>query len=125
MTVAEVWGRVQGSDVLPLSHNGDDWLFPAPPGMSGTLICEFWAEDDAGNVGYRAAILTIAKGSIKCWRWLSTGTECTMLAFRVTAALRETDRPSCALTRCRSDATACSARPECVMLPHACPMVVV
>lgn len=80
MTVAEVWGRVQGSDVLPLSHDGDDWLFPAPPGMSGTLICEFWAEDDAGNVGYRAAIITLDRGVIKCWRWLDIGCECIMRA---------------------------------------------
>lgn len=125
MTVTEVWGRLDGLDVLPLTHSGDTWAFPLPDGAAGQLICEFWAEDDAGNVGYRAAILTIAEGSIKCWRWLSTGTECTMLAFRATATLRETDRPSCALTWRRSDATATSGRPECVMLPHACPMVVV
>ena len=123
MTVAEVWGRVQGSDVLPLSHDGDDWLFPAPPGMSGTLICEFWAEDEAGNVGYRAALITVAGGAIKCWRWLDSGCDCIMLARRP---------PVVSMTIARIEASMMgrdvlavqleTSRPACVVRAHVCPL---
>lgn len=122
MTVAEVWGRVQGSDVLPLSHDGDDWLFPAPPGMSGTLICEFWAEDDAGNVGYRAAIITLDRGSIKCWRWLTTGCDCIMLASGHPTATMTIPKPETTMCRSCADAVDITARPTCVLRPHVCPL---
>ena len=121
MTVAEVWGRVQGSDVLPLSHDGDDWLFPAPPGMSGTLICEFWAEDDAGNVGYRAAIITLDRGVIKCWRWLDIGCECIMRAQNRPVA-EMTGRAVSSMTLMRVSIEDVTARPVCDLRPHVCPL---
>ena len=43
---------------------------------------EFWAEDDYGNVGYNAAILTVVDGAIKCIRVLSERYHSLMLADR-------------------------------------------
>lgn len=122
MTVADVWGRVQGQDALPLSHDGDDWFFPAPPGISGTLVCEFWAEDEAGNIGYRAALITLHKGAIKCWRWLDAGCSCIMLAtIRPVASVIE-GRPEPRMTLPSLEVTDLTCRPECIMHPHVCYM---
>lgn len=121
MTVAEVWGRVQGRDVLPLTHDGDDWCFPIPEGLTGQLVCEFWAEDEAGNVGYRAALLTVAGGAIKCWRWLDSGCDCIMLASRRPAVTIVADRTEASMRCDRPVMADASSRPSCILRPHICP----
>lgn len=121
MAVADVWGRVQGRDALPLSRDGDDWFFPMPSGASGTLVAEFWAEDEAGNVGYRAALITLDKGAIKCWRWLDDGCTCIMMAVRPIAEMTER-RVYASLTIGRPVVGSDSSRPSCILRPHICPM---
>lgn len=123
MTVADVWGRVQGQDALPLSHSGDEWLFPTPPGMSGQLLAEFWAEDEAGNVGYRAAAITLDKGAIKCWRWLDSGADCTMRgSIRPTLTPCE-GRPVSSMDAVAAVMTDTTVRIACTMRPHVCPAI--
>lgn len=76
-----VWGIINGHQTLPFSHLGDQWYFE-PPAEDGTFVCEFWAEDDYGNVGYNAAILTVVKGAIKCIRIISERYHSLFLARR-------------------------------------------
>lgn len=121
MTVTDMWGRVQGTDVLPLTHDGDDWCFPMPAGASGTLVCEFWAEDEYGNIGYRAALITLDKGSIKCWRWLTSGCDCIMRAQNRPVA-EMTDRAAFSMTLMRVSIEDVTARPVCDLRPHVCPL---
>ena len=116
MTVAEVWGRVQGQEVRAFAHDGDDWFFPAPPGMSGTLVCEFWASDEAGNVGYRAALIVLDKGAIKCWRWLDIGCDCIMRAQNRPVA-EMLGRADSSMTLVRASAEDITARPSCWRAP--------
>ena len=78
MTVTEVWGRVQGQDSSLISQAGDLWIFTVPPWVTNPVIAEFWAKDEAGNIGYRSAILTIENGTIKCIRWMHTDGICLM-----------------------------------------------
>lgn len=121
MVVMEVWGMVQGGDVLPIARDGDDWFFPTPPGMlSGTLICEFWAEDEAGNIGYRAALITMREGAIKCWHWLDSGCDCIMLAVRRPISTMQ-DRPKTVMDAVRVRACDIIERPSCTLRPHICP----
>lgn len=121
MTVEEMWGRVQGNDVLPLSRDGDEWFFPTPSGMSGTLVCEFWAEDDAGNIGYRAALITLDKGAIKCWRWLDMGCECILRAWRHPVAEMEDGRPTAEMDAVRAVTLLTTELPSCTLRPFVCP----
>lgn len=79
--IIRVWGLINGYQALSLFQQGDKWYFK-PPVESGTYICEFWAEDDFGNIGYNAAILTVVDGSIKCIRVLSERYHSLMLADR-------------------------------------------
>ena len=79
--IIRVWGLINGYQALNLFQQGDKWYFQ-PPVESGTYICEFWAEDDYGNVGYNAAILTVVDGAIKCIRVLSERYHSLMLADR-------------------------------------------
>lgn len=123
MTVADVWGRVQGQDALPLSHADDEWLFPTPPGMSGRLLAEFWASDEAGNVGYRAAVITLDKGAIKCWRWLDTGADCIMRASSKPALSLIESRPTSSMTVARAVMSDLTTRAECIMRLHVCPAI--
>lgn len=122
MTVTEVWGRVQGMDVLPLAHDGDDWCFPTPPGMTGSLICEFWAEDEAGNIGYRAAVITLDRGAIKCWRWLDAGCECIMLSQSRPVVEMSSERAVSSMLMSRVSAEDMTMRPLCDLRPHVCPL---
>lgn len=122
MSVTEMWGRVQGMDVLPLIHDSDDWFFPLPEGMSGTLVCEFWVQDEAGNVGYRSAMIALSKGAIKCWRWLDSGCTCTLLATVRPVVSASIDRPDASMRIRKADAVDVTVRPICELRPHVCPM---
>lgn len=102
MTVAHVWGRIQAQAVLPIAHEGNVWMFQVPRSAVGRVAAEFWVEDEAGNIGYRAAILQIAHGTIKCIEWLETAD---LISIPV-------DRPTVADV---------STRPGCSELPHICP----
>lgn len=116
-----MWGRVDGKDSLPFLRNGDDFYFDVPDGFIGDLFCEFWVRDEAGNIGYRAAILTISLGGRKCIRWLYTGGECIMHAIRRPVSESVGTRPSCMMhERARSEMVV-SPRPLCDMQPIVCP----
>lgn len=121
MTVTDVWGRIQGQDLLPRIHDGDEWFFEFPD-LSGQLVCEFWAQDEAGNVGYRAAILTIARGSIKCWRWMDSGCECILHPIPRPSVDTSADRPEMVMSGNTSTLLCITVRPEMVMDPHVCPV---
>lgn len=66
MAIVRVFGTINGQDYLPFQNIGDRYYFPLPEALTGKFICEFWAEDDFGNIGYNAAILTLVRGVIKC-----------------------------------------------------------
>ena len=66
MAIVRVYGTINGWDYLPFLNQGDRYYFPLPETLTGKYICEFWAEDDYGNIGYNAAILTLVRGVIKC-----------------------------------------------------------
>lgn len=66
MAIVRVYGTINGRDYLPFLNQGDRYFFPLPETPTGKYICEFWAEDDFGNIGYNAAILTLVRGVIKC-----------------------------------------------------------
>lgn len=89
--IMRVWGIINGYQALPFSHLGDQWFFE-PPAEDGTFVCEFWAEDDYGNVGYNAAILTVVKGAIKCIRIISERYRSLFLARRFRAEPLDPER---------------------------------
>jgi len=78
MTVVEVWGHIQGYDASLITHEGDTWTFQVPSWVTGTIIVEFWAKDDAGNISYRSGIFAVKDGTLKCIRWLTSDGICTM-----------------------------------------------
>lgn len=87
MTISRVWGVINTVETLPFYQHGEKWYFD-PPEDDGTYVCEFWAEDEYGNIGYNAAILTVVEGAVKCIRPLSERYHSLMLAdpYRVTAS---------------------------------------
>ena len=66
MTIVRVYGNINGVGVMPFTSDGDVYYFQPPETLTGKFICEFWAEDEFGNIGYNAAILTLVRGVIKC-----------------------------------------------------------
>lgn len=80
MAIVRVFGTINGQDYLPFQNIGDRYYFPLPEALTGKFICEFWAEDDFGNVGYNAAILTLVRGVIKCIEVLTKDYQVTMLS---------------------------------------------
>ena len=119
MTVARVWGRIQAQDVNPIASEGDTWLFQVPRSAVGRVTAQFWVEDEAGNIGYRAALLTIEHGTIKCIEWLETGDITSLPIERPSiidlgghAEIAEILHP---------EIKDISTRPTCAELPHICP----
>lgn len=102
MTVVSVYGSIQGNDAEPIEQSGDTWTFEVPDWITGEFIAEFWAEDEAGNTTYRTGVFTIADGTVKCIRWLTTDGICIM----------KTARP---------EVTATFVRPSFRAIDHACP----
>lgn len=70
--VIRVYGSVNGSDVVFTSLGDDLWDVAVPKLPGGEYVCDLYAEDDAGNIGYAATILFIvnAKHIITEIRWL-------------------------------------------------------
>lgn len=68
--ITRVWGLINGQQALQTYQKGDRWYFELPS-QSGMFVCEFWAENDYGSVGYRSAIIYIQDGRVKCIRVLS------------------------------------------------------
>ena len=99
MTVMDVWGLVNGHDAGRITRDGEQWYFSLPQDANGDIPCEFWAEDEAGNVGYSAAVLSVSAGGVKCIRWIRTDGECTMKAL---------NRPVCEILE---PSVTCSMRP--------------
>ena len=103
MTVANVWGIIDGVDEIAVYVEGNKWTFGSLPlSKTGEVIVEVWAEDEAGNQGYRAGVLTLDKGAVKCFRWVTDYGQCTMRPFGRVCDLLD-------------------FRPICTMRPHACP----
>jgi len=119
MTVREVWGRIQAQDVVAIAHEGDEWLFQVPRSVLGRVVAEFWVEDEAGNIGYRAALLTIEHGTIKCIEWLKVGDLTALPVNRPMIEPLEADR--CTDVTVRISLEDVSIRPICQEQPHICP----
>lgn len=120
MTVAEVWGRIQAQNVVPIATEGDTWLFQVPRSVIGRVLCEFWVSDEAGNVGYKAGIFQIEHGTIKCIEWLKTGEITSLPIERPTIEEIKEERSIIEFTPAR-EITDITERPLLVELPHICP----
>lgn len=79
MSIVRVYGTINGQGYLPFQNIGDRYYFPLPEALTGRYVCEFWAEDEFGNVGYNAAILTLVRGVIKCIEVLTSRYKAVML----------------------------------------------
>lgn len=117
--IREVWGRIQAQDVFSVAQEGDTWLFQVPHSVIGRVVAEFWVEDEAGNVGYRAAILTIEHGTIKCIEWLKTGDIVSLPIDRPQLMPLPIDRGIDEMLR--PVILDVSEYPTCTELPHICP----
>lgn len=73
MTVVRVWGVVDSTDVICTQIEGTDvWQTTVPPDFSdGVYLCEFFAEDTAGNISMRTASLWITSGGVTHIEWQS------------------------------------------------------
>lgn len=72
MTVIRVTGDIN-SQMFNFTHgSGDVWIIDAPMAYpDGSYVCEVWAEDDAGNIGYATAILWIYDGKCTKIEWMN------------------------------------------------------
>lgn len=87
--ITRVWGLINMNQTLPFYNKGERWFFSLPD-KDGVYICEFWAEDDYGNIGYNRAILYVQKGVVKCLRVISTRYRATLL--KLSPTLENTSR---------------------------------
>lgn len=72
MTVINVWGKIDSVEVIftPSSSCPDWWNVSVPYDNDGEYICEIWAEDDAGEISYRTAILYITEGRLTTLKYI-------------------------------------------------------
>lgn len=93
--VVRVYGSVNGSDVIFTPLGDDLWDVTVPKLPGGEYVCDLYAEDDAGNIGYAATILFIvnAKHIITEIRWLRFSADPAMRELEVVGkvACREAD----------------------------------
>lgn len=76
--IVRVYGMINGKESLPFLNEGDQYYFQLPETLTGKFVCEFWAEDEYGNIGYNAALLTLVRGVIKCVEVLTKEYKATM-----------------------------------------------
>ena len=72
MTVVKVWGRMNNGYSVNFTYiSGNTWEVSVPDDSpDGYYIAECWAEDEAGNIGYRIAKLWVIDGSMSCLEWV-------------------------------------------------------
>lgn len=119
MTVKDVWGRIRGTYAGLVARDGDAWYFQVPPDATGTLITEWWAEDDAGNISHTAAVLTLDRGAIKCIRILRFGGRCIMRKV-VRPEVSMVGGGTCRPIPVRPEASMSDRPSVCVMMPIRC-----
>lgn len=66
MTVARVYGTVDGAEVVMQHAEGARWSVPVPLDQDGEYAVEVIAEDDAGNWSYMAKMLFCVDSSSLC-----------------------------------------------------------
>ena len=71
MAVVRVWAMIN-SQFCVLSDNGHGkWsLNGSIESPDGSYVCELFAEDEAGNIGYKTAILWLYDGKLTCIEWI-------------------------------------------------------
>ncbi len=79
--ITRVWGLINMAQSLPFYQKGERWFFTLPD-KDGVYICEFWAENDFGSIGYNRAILYVQGGVVKCLRVISTRYRSALLKTR-------------------------------------------
>ena len=71
MSVTSVTAKINGYMYSCINTGGDIWSLKAPSECpDGSYTCEFWATDEAGNIGYKTAILWIFDGRLTCIKWI-------------------------------------------------------
>lgn len=71
MAVVDVWAEINGQHAKLNRTSGDIWSVTAPSDCpDGSYTCAFWAVDEAGNIGYKTAILWIFDGRLTCIKWI-------------------------------------------------------
>ena len=55
--VVRAYGSANGSKIILTREEGDRWEAVVPFDKDGEYVVEFFAEDEAGNVGYMCTIL--------------------------------------------------------------------
>lgn len=71
MAVVDVWAEINGQRTKLNRTSGDIWSVTAPSDCpDGSYTCAFWAVDEAGNIGYKTAILWIFDGRLTCIKWI-------------------------------------------------------
>ncbi|MFA7184819.1 MAG: hypothetical protein WC082_08000, partial [Victivallales bacterium] len=89
--IISVWGEINGVGKIPVLNVGGKYYFTPPQTLTGRYICQFWAEDDFGNIANSSALLTIFKGMIKCIEVLSPEWHVMMLGNSTTLTPLEDD----------------------------------
>lgn len=70
MTVLRVIGNINGH-MFNFIHGGNKWSVDAPESYpDGSYICEVWAYDEAGNIGYATARLWMYDGRCTKIEWI-------------------------------------------------------
>lgn len=70
MTVVSVVGSVNGHDVVCTQKKPDVWVCDPGEIKNGRYVAEFWATDEAGNIGYKLAILYVYDGRCVKIEWI-------------------------------------------------------
>lgn len=78
MAVKSVWGKLNnGSEVVFARAGTDTWSVEvAGEAPDGRYVAEVWAEDFAGNVAYKMAIIWVTKGKVTCLRFIEHKYKC-------------------------------------------------
>ena len=93
MTVVKVWGRMNNGYSVDFTYiSGNTWEVSVPDDSpDGYYIAECWAEDEAGNIGYKIAKLWIIDGSMSCLEWLDDPWKINLIADSLAITLMDDD----------------------------------
>lgn len=66
--ITQVYGTVDGQDVIFERAGGDKWRLTVPFDRDGVYIVSLYADDDMGNTGFYATALLIITAAGTCVR---------------------------------------------------------
>lgn len=92
MAVVQVWASINGTICHARNSQGNLWTFDRLENCpDGYYVCEFWASDEVGNIGYTTQLFWLYDGRFTCVKPIEDKWKVKYLNGKLSVLLKDID----------------------------------